>query len=91
MKVLIFGATGATGREVVKQALDCGHSVRAFVRNPDKFGIKHSDITLMVGDVTDQASVERAVQRPFIEPHILQIAFPMHLAAEALRKPFLPF
>ncbi len=62
MNVLVFGASGATGREVVKQALDRGHSVSAFVRDPDKFEIKHANLTLMVGDVTEYALVERAVR-----------------------------
>lgn len=62
MDVLVFGASGATGSEVVKQALDRGHSVRAFVRNPDKFQIKHARLALAVGDVTAYASVEPAVR-----------------------------
>lgn len=61
MNVLVFGATGATGREVVEQALDRGHSVRAFVRNPDKFRISHARLALAVGEVTERASVEQAV------------------------------
>lgn len=60
MNLLVFGASGATGRELVKQALDRGHSVRAFVRNPDKFEIKDANLALTVGDVTEYASVERA-------------------------------
>ena len=60
MNVLVFGASGATGREVVKQALDRGHSVRAFVRDPGKLQIKHARLATMVGDVTEYASVERA-------------------------------
>jgi len=62
VNVLIFGASGATGREVVKRALDRGHSVGAFVRHPDKFEIKHADLALTVGDVTEYALVERAVR-----------------------------
>lgn len=62
MKVLIFGASGATGREVVKKALDRGYSVHAFVRNPVKFEIRHANLDLIVGDVTDPAPVERAVK-----------------------------
>jgi putative NADH-flavin reductase len=61
MDVLVFGASGATGREVVKRALDCGHRVRAFVRNPDTFPIRHTGLALLVGDVTEYASVEHAV------------------------------
>jgi putative NADH-flavin reductase len=36
--------------------------VSAFVRDPDKFELKHTSLTLMVGDVTEYALVERAVQ-----------------------------
>lgn len=62
MKVLVFGASGATGREVVERALDRGYSVRAFVRKPIKFEIRHANLELMAGDVTDPAPVERAVE-----------------------------
>ena len=34
MKLLVFGATGETGTVLVNQALDAGHSVIAFVRDP---------------------------------------------------------
>lgn len=61
VNVLVFGASGATGREVVKQALARGHSVRAFVRDPGKLQITHAGLATTVGDVTEYASVERAV------------------------------
>lgn len=61
MKVLVFGATGATGREAVRRALDRGHSVAAFARHADRFQITHTNLTAMVGNVTDPAAVERAV------------------------------
>jgi len=34
MKVLIFGATGATGQCLMVQALELDHEVTAFARNP---------------------------------------------------------
>ncbi|HET7930043.1 MAG TPA: SDR family oxidoreductase [Rhodanobacteraceae bacterium] len=58
----MFGASGATGRELVKRALDLGHSVNAFVRHPDRFDIRHANLSLMPGNVTQPASVERAVK-----------------------------
>ena len=61
MNVLVFGASGATGREIVKQALARGHSVGAFVRKPDSFGITHARLALVAGDVTEPVLVERAV------------------------------
>jgi len=61
VNVLVFGASGATGREVVRRALDRGHSVSAFVRDPDKFELEHANLTLRVGDVKEYPLVERAI------------------------------
>ena len=50
MKVLVFGATGGTGREVVKQARAQGHDVTAFTR------ATHGDVT------TNRDAVARALR-----------------------------
>ncbi|HWU67632.1 MAG TPA: NAD(P)H-binding protein [Stenotrophobium sp.] len=62
MNVLVCDASGATGREMVRQALGHGHSVGAFVRAPDKLEIKQGNLAVMIGDVTECATVERAVR-----------------------------
>lgn len=62
MKILIFGATGKTGMEVVKQALKQGDEVRAFVRNPQKMTMKDTGLSVSQGDVTDSAAVMQAVE-----------------------------
>ncbi|MBX2865084.1 MAG: SDR family oxidoreductase [Leptolyngbyaceae cyanobacterium MAG.088] len=62
MKLVIFGATGTTGRHVVEQALEQGHTVTAFARTPAKLGIQHSNLKVAQGDVMDLPSVEQAVQ-----------------------------
>ena len=36
LKLLVFGGTGGTGKEVVTQALEQGHFVTAVVRTPEK-------------------------------------------------------
>lgn len=61
MRVLIVGASGGTGRELVVQALEQGHRVTAFVRSPDRLRFRHERLVLARGDVLDYASVERAV------------------------------
>jgi uncharacterized protein YbjT (DUF2867 family) len=61
MQVVIFGATGGTGRELVKQALGHAHSVRAFVRDPDRLKVVHHRLEVVTGDATDAKSVAAAV------------------------------
>lgn len=61
MNIIVFGATGKTGIEVVKQSLAQNHHVTAFVRNPDKLTIEHDNLTVVVGDVLDSATVSPAV------------------------------
>jgi len=62
MKILIFGASGATGHELVNQALTQGHIVTAFVRNPSKLKIKHDNLKVIQGDVIHYLLVENAVK-----------------------------
>lgn len=61
MKLLIFGATGGTGRQLVDQALQQGHEVTAFVRNPAKFATRHEKLKVLKGNVMDCHSVGAAV------------------------------
>ena len=62
MNIVVFGSTGKTGLEVVKQALAQGHTVRAFARTPAKLTLKDSRLEVMQGDVLDAATVEAAVR-----------------------------
>jgi len=62
MNLLIFGATGATGRELVKQALDQGHTVTGFSRHANELKGDFPQVQPFQEDVADMASVEKAVQ-----------------------------
>ena len=62
MKLLIFGATGGVGRQLVEQALAQGHVVTAFARDPAKLDLKHENLHVAQGDVMEAASVERATR-----------------------------
>lgn len=53
MKFLLFGATGPTGQQIVSQALEQGHDVTAFVRNPDRLTVKHDRLHVVKGSVPD--------------------------------------
>jgi len=62
MKLLIFGSTGGTGRELVKQALSEGHNVTAYARDPAKIEDQQNpSLNVVSGDVLDPAAVGNAV------------------------------
>src|SRR3954447_21424192 len=61
MNLTVFGATGGIGRHVVSQALDAGHHVTAYARNPAKLNLTHPKLTVIAGELSDRAAVGRAV------------------------------
>lgn len=70
MKIVVFGATGGTGRSLVEQALRAGHDVVAFVRRPAALdGVRSrslgvpAKLEVVQGDVLDPAAVREAVGR----------------------------
>ena len=62
MNILIYGASGETGHELVEQALLQGHHVTAFVRNPSKLKISHQNLKVIQGDIINYELVEQAVK-----------------------------
>ena len=56
--ILVFGASGGTGLEVVEQALEAGHKVTAILRQPDKFPIRHEHLRIIKGDVLNPLTYE---------------------------------
>ena len=63
MDLLVFGASGRTGKLVAKESLEKGHHVLAFVRNPTKLDFSHPQLEVVQGDVTSVTDVDHAVQR----------------------------
>jgi putative NADH-flavin reductase len=62
MKIVVFGASGKTGILLVYQALNQGHFVTAFARQPSKVTIEHKNLRIIQGDVMDQDRVRSAVE-----------------------------
>ena len=59
MKIVIFGSTGGTGRELVRQSLELGYDVTAFARTPEKLDdLKNENLTVSKGNVFDYETVE---------------------------------
>ena len=61
MRVIVFGATGKTGRHVVDAALAKGHQVVAFGRSVERLDNSNEALELHKGDVFDNESVSAAV------------------------------
>lgn len=61
LKLVVLGATGATGLEVVRQATERGHSVTAFVRSPDRLGAFRDNVTMKKGDLLDSSQLAQVI------------------------------
>ncbi len=62
MRLVVVGSTGGTGRELLKRALEQGHEVVAYARDPTKLNdLKHPHLEVIRGDVLDSVGVESAV------------------------------
>ena len=61
MKIVVFGSTGGTGREVVRQALEAGHTVTAVARNPSAVKIQAERLRVLQGDVLVPETLPAAV------------------------------
>lgn len=63
MRIAILGASGRTGQQLVRQALDAGHEVFALVRRPESFPIQHEKLTVLHGDAMNRQDVEKVVKK----------------------------
>jgi len=61
VKIVVLGAAGGIGRHVVAQALEAGHSVTAFLRDPGKLSLRHERLAIVRGDVLDGETVRTAI------------------------------
>lgn len=63
MQLTVFGATGGTGTEVVRQALEAGHQVTAVVRDPARLSAPSAEgLTVIPADVTDAEAITASLQ-----------------------------
>ena len=61
MKLVVFGATGGTGKQIVEHALAAGHDVVAVARRPEAVTAQHGKLATVKGDVLDAPSLVPAV------------------------------
>jgi putative NADH-flavin reductase len=61
MKIAVFGSSGNVGKFLVEQALAEQYDVIAYARNPSKLTIKHDRLTIMQGELSNEAMIERTI------------------------------
>jgi putative NADH-flavin reductase len=62
LKLVVLGATGGTGLEIVRQAMKRGHSVTALVRSPDRLKPFGGRITVRRGNLLDSADLQKVIR-----------------------------
>jgi putative NADH-flavin reductase len=62
MKLVVLGATGGTGLELIRQSIERGHSVTALVRSPGRLRAFQDRITVKNGDLLNPAELEQAIK-----------------------------
>ena len=62
MKLAIFGATGGIGSQILMQALELGHEVRAFARDPARLVPRNGRLSVLSGGLSLPADVEGALR-----------------------------
>ena len=60
MNIGLFGATGMVGQRILAEALNRGHHVTAFVRDPAKLTTQHQNLTVKTADIMNADNVAGA-------------------------------
>lgn len=63
MRLLIFGATGQTGKQLIIQGLQQGHTITVFARNPSALQIKNKRLIIFQGDISKREQVIHAIKK----------------------------
>lgn len=63
MKLVLFGATGATGQHIVEQSLEAGHQVTAVARRPEAITLRHERLTVIYGDVLEKDTLNQVISQ----------------------------
>lgn len=91
MHVLVTGGTGFIGSHIAKAAIDSGHTVRLFLRDPTKVdaifsAAQREHVEVAVGDMTDRSAVDRALKDCEAVIHAAAVVgFEAYRAAEIYR------
>lgn len=87
MRVLVTGASGFTGGHLARALVRRGNDVRALVRDEERSrALRESGVTLIRGDLADDASLERATRDVDVIYHIAALYREAGLPEETYRR-----
>ena len=93
MKLLVLGATGLTGKQVVSQALEAGHELTVLVRDRARLGAASPSLRVVDGDMENGEALGEAMRgqhavisaigrgKSFNSLHLIERSVPGILAA----------
>lgn len=89
MRVLVAGATGAMGKQLVPRLVDAGHEVYAMIRKePDKAKVSKLGAVPVIADALDRAAVEAAVRDAAPEVVVHQLTALGHIDPRRMERSF---
>ena len=91
MEIVIFGASSRTGRHLIEQALEQGHTVTAFARTPGKIVTEHKDLSITGMDVFNTPDADKKAIAEWLTARlvkgrfspVIREEFPLSSAASA--------
>jgi uncharacterized protein YbjT (DUF2867 family) len=64
--ILVVGGTGQCGQVFIPRALEAGHQLTLYARNPSKFPhetANHPNVTIVEGEFTDVEAIKEAISK----------------------------
>lgn len=61
MKIAVFGGSGGTGTNVLRQSLERDYEINALIRSPEKLELRQPGLNVIKGDVMDSSAVASTI------------------------------
>ncbi|MDE0454564.1 MAG: NAD(P)H-binding protein [Gammaproteobacteria bacterium] len=80
--IALFGATARSGREIIRQGLQEGYTIKGFARTPSKLGVEHENLTLFKGDIYERDTIDPVLEGHEVVVSMIGVPAPEDPAAE---------